>query len=44
VLEALARYGERLADFRAALDANDRPALEALLARGKQVKDSLTDR
>jgi len=44
VLEALARYGERLADFRAALEANDRAALEALLARGKQVKDSLADR
>jgi prephenate dehydrogenase len=41
VVEALDRYAEQLADFRAALEANDRAALEALLAQGKQVKDSL---
>jgi prephenate dehydrogenase len=42
VLEALERYVEQLDHFRAALEAGDRAALEALLAQGKHVKDALT--
>jgi cyclohexadieny/prephenate dehydrogenase len=43
VLEALGRYGKQLECFRAALAGNDRAALEALLAKGKQNKDALSD-
>jgi prephenate dehydrogenase len=41
ILEALDRYGEQLERFRAALAANDRAALEALLTEGKRNKDAL---
>jgi prephenate dehydrogenase len=41
VLQAIDRYSEQLANYRAALAANDRAALEALLAQGKQNKDAL---
>jgi prephenate dehydrogenase len=43
VLEALDRYSAQLDRFRAALAANDRAALEALLAQGKQNKDALSE-
>jgi prephenate dehydrogenase len=41
VLEALDRFSARLDEFRAALANGDRPAMEALLREGKQVKDGM---
>ena len=43
VLQALDRYTEQLARFRSALEANDRAAVEALLAHGKKIKDALSN-
>jgi prephenate dehydrogenase len=41
LLEALARFGAGLEQFRAALSAEDFDAIEALLRRGKQARDGL---
>lgn len=41
VLDALARLNERLARFRAALEANDVTAVDDLLAQAKKVRDAL---
>jgi cyclohexadieny/prephenate dehydrogenase len=42
VLAALARYGEQLERFRAALEANDPEGLRRLLAAGKAMRDGLS--
>jgi cyclohexadieny/prephenate dehydrogenase len=42
VLAALARYGEQLERFRAALAANDAEAVRRLLAAGKAARDALS--
>jgi len=42
-LAALDRLGGRLAEFRRALTAGDRAALEELLRQGKQTRDGLAD-
>jgi prephenate dehydrogenase len=41
LLDALDRLGERLARFRAAVEAGDAATLDALLTQAKEVRDAL---
>jgi prephenate dehydrogenase len=42
VLDAMARFDDRMAEFRAALTSGDRDALITLLEQGKKVREGLT--